>query len=42
MGIKVVIRKKANEWEDHGETIGLNSSIDCISFQFKLILPVTD
>lgn len=36
MGIKVVIRTKANEWEEHGETNCLNW-FDCITFQFKTI-----
>lgn len=37
MEIKVVIRKKANKWEEQGETNDLNMCIDCIAFQLKPI-----
>lgn len=33
MRIKVVIRKKENEWDEHGETNGLNSCMDSITFK---------
>lgn len=39
MWIKVLIEKKAKEWEEHGETNDLNRWIDSITFQVKPILP---